>query len=158
MSWAFQGQRSYGEGLTPLGIGVLSWLWWIVLLFPGKNALPCSSLGIHLVGSLAPWRSKLIISPCVPIQHGTCPLGMILHIHKYALHGIISHRDHSMSITSNHQYLLNMCIKPLYPGLVLKDIIKVYNTSLGKVTRRPIGLEYTGKGLFLERIKSKSCR
>jgi hypothetical protein len=63
-----------------------------------------------------------------------------------------------MSITSNHQYLLNMCIKPLYPSLVLKVIIQVCNTSLGKVTGRPIGLVFTGRRMFLEKIKSKSCR
>ena len=51
-----------------------------------------------------------------------------------------------------------MCIKPLYPNLVLKEIIQVYNTSLGKVTGRPIGLVSTGRGMFLEKIKSKSCR
>jgi hypothetical protein len=63
-----------------------------------------------------------------------------------------------MSITSNHQYLLNMCIKPLYPSLVLKEIIQVCNTSLGKVTGRPIGLVSIGRRMFLEKIKSKSCR
>jgi hypothetical protein len=63
-----------------------------------------------------------------------------------------------MPITYNHQYLLNMCIKPLYPSLVLKDIIQVCNTSLGKVTGCPIRLVSTGRGMFLERIKYKSCR
>jgi hypothetical protein len=51
-----------------------------------------------------------------------------------------------------------MCIKPLYPSLVLKEIIQVCNTSLGKVTGRPIGLVSTGRRMFLEKIKSKSCR
>jgi hypothetical protein len=63
-----------------------------------------------------------------------------------------------MSITSNHQYLLNMCIKPLYPSLSLKEIIQVCNTSLGEVTGRPTGLVSTGRWMFLERIKSESCR
>jgi hypothetical protein len=54
--------------------------------------------------------------------------------------------------------LLNMCIKSLYPSLVLKDIIQVCNASLEEVTGRPIGLVSTGKGMFLERIKSKSCK
>ena len=51
-----------------------------------------------------------------------------------------------------------MCIKPLYPSLVLKDIIQVCNTSLGKVTGCPIGLVSTGKGKFPEKTKSKSCK
>jgi hypothetical protein len=63
-----------------------------------------------------------------------------------------------MSIRYNHQYLLNMCIKPLYLSVMLKEIIQVYNTSLGKVTECPIGLVSTGKGKFLENTKSKSCK
>jgi hypothetical protein len=41
---------------------------------------------------------------------------------------------------------------------MLKDIIQVCNTSLGKVTGRPIGLVSTGKGKFSEKTKSKSCK
>jgi hypothetical protein len=51
-----------------------------------------------------------------------------------------------------------MCIKPLLPSQVLKDIIQIYNASLEEVTWRPIGLVFTGKGMFLEEIKSKSCK
>ena len=117
---------------------------------------PYWGLSIHLVGSSTPWRSELIISPCVPVQCGTCSSGMILHINKYALHGLISHRDNS---NFNHiQSSLNMCIKPLLPSQVLKDIIQICNTSLEEVTRRPIGLVSTGKGMFPEEIKSKSCK
>jgi hypothetical protein len=76
---------------------------------------PCWGLSIHLVGSSAPWRSELIISPCVPIQCGTCPSGMILHINSYALHGLISHRDHSNVNHISSSILLNMCIKPRLP-------------------------------------------
>jgi hypothetical protein len=75
---------------------------------------PCWGLSIHLVGSSAPWRSELIISPCVPVQYGTCPSGMILHINKYALHGLISHRDHSNVNHIQSSILLNMCIKTLF--------------------------------------------
>jgi hypothetical protein len=41
---------------------------------------------------------------------------------------------------------------------MLEEIIKVCNTSLGKVTRRPIGLVSTGEGKFPEKTKSKSCK
>jgi hypothetical protein len=84
---------------------------------PLSGLCPCWGLSIHLVGSLAPWRSKLIISPCVPVQHGTCPSGIILHINSYALHGLISHRDHSNVNHISSSILLNMCIKPLLPQL-----------------------------------------
>jgi hypothetical protein len=76
---------------------------------------PCWGLSIHLVGSSAPWRSELIISPCVPVQCGTCPSGMILHINRYTLHGLISHRDHSNVNHISSSILLNMCMEPLLP-------------------------------------------
>jgi hypothetical protein len=98
-SWAFQGHCPGGKGTTPLGTGLLGCLWWNILLFSDANPLLCLSplLGSQhpFDGLSAPWRSKLIISPCVPIHKGTCPSGMALHIIKYALHGLISHRDHS---------------------------------------------------------------
>jgi hypothetical protein len=161
-SWAFQGQRLSGEGTTPLGIGLLNCLWWNVLLFPGANTLSrlCSLLGSqhYLVGSSSPWRSELIISLCVPVQYGTCPLGMILHINRYALHGLISHMDHSNVNQIQSSILLNMCIKPFLPSQVLKDIIQICKASLEGVTGHPIGLVSTGKGLFSKEIKSKSCK
>jgi hypothetical protein len=78
---------------------------------------PCWGLSVHQVGSSAPWRSELIISPCVPVQHGTYPSSMILHINSYALHGLISHKDHSNVNHISSSILLNMCIKPLLPQL-----------------------------------------
>jgi hypothetical protein len=124
-------------------------------LFP--VSAPCWGLNIHLVGSSAPWRSELIISPYVPVQYGTGPSGMILHINRYTLHGLISHRDHSNVNHIQSSILLNMCIKPFLPSQVLKDIIQIYKESLEEVIRRPIGLVSTGNGMFLEEIKSKSC-
>jgi hypothetical protein len=38
---------------------------------------------------------------------------MILHINSYALHGLISHRDHSNVNHISSSILLNMCIKSL---------------------------------------------
>ena len=68
---------------------------------------------VHLMGSSAPWRSELIISPCVPVQGGTCPSGMIMHINNYALHGMISHMDHSNVNHISSVILSNICIKTL---------------------------------------------
>jgi hypothetical protein len=51
-----------------------------------------------------------------------------------------------------------MCIKPFLPNQVLQDIIQIYYASLGEVTGHPIGLVSTGKGMFLEEIKSNSCK
>ena len=42
---------------------------------------------------------------------------MILHINNYAIHGLISHKDHSNVNHIASSILLNMCIKPLLPQL-----------------------------------------
>jgi hypothetical protein len=93
-----QGQCRGGKCITPLGTGSLRCLWWNVLLFFDANPMICL---FPLLGSQhpsdgisAPWRSELIISPCVPIHKGTIPSSMVLHISRYPLHGLISHRDH----------------------------------------------------------------
>jgi hypothetical protein len=44
---------------------------------------------------------------------GTCPSGMVLHIENFALHGLISHRDHSNVNHISSLILSNTCIKPL---------------------------------------------
>jgi len=44
---------------------------------------------------------------------GTCPLGMVLHIKKFTLHGLISPRDHSNFNHISSLILSNACIKPL---------------------------------------------
>jgi len=49
-----------------------------------------------------------------------------------------------------------MCIKPLLLSQVLKDIIQICKPSL-EVTGHPIGVVFTGCGMFLGEIKSKSC-
>jgi hypothetical protein len=59
---------------------------------------------VHLMGSSAPWRSELIISPCAPILwylsagHGPAH-------QNYALQGLISPRHHS---NVNHMSSLNL--------------------------------------------------
>jgi hypothetical protein len=44
---------------------------------------------------------------------GTYPSGMVLHIKNYALHGLISHRDHSNVNHISSLILSNKCIKTL---------------------------------------------
>jgi hypothetical protein len=57
----------------------------------------CPLLGSqHPSGGLStPWRSELIISPCVPVHLGTCHWVWSCNINRYAFHGLISHMDHS---------------------------------------------------------------
>jgi hypothetical protein len=133
----------------------------LALLFSAANPLICLC---PLLGSQhssdgfpTPWRFELIISPCVPVQYGTCSSGMILHISRYTLHGLISHMDHSNVNYIQSSILLNLCIKPLLPSQVLKDITQICKPSLEEVTGHPIGLMLTGGGMFPGEIKSKSC-
>jgi hypothetical protein len=44
---------------------------------------------------------------------GTCPSGMVLHIKNFALHGLISPRDHSNVNHISSLILSNACIRPL---------------------------------------------
>jgi hypothetical protein len=83
-----------GKGKTPLGPSLPSCLWWNVLLSLRCKPLvyACPWLGSQHPsgGILALWRSELIISPYVPVcRVWSC------NNNKYALHGLISHRDHS---------------------------------------------------------------
>jgi hypothetical protein len=72
MSWAFQGQHPSGKGTTPLGTGLLRYLCWNVLLFSDVKPLiylcPLLRSQHPSDGLSAPWRSELIISPCVSIH------------------------------------------------------------------------------------------
>ena len=86
----------------------------------------------------------MIISPCVPVQHGTYLSGMFLHINNYTF---ISHKDHSNVNHISSSILLNMCIKSLIHQLTTQR----HYTSLEKRTRRLIGLVSTRKGKFPER-------
>jgi hypothetical protein len=45
--------------------------------------------------------------------NGTCPSGMVLHIKNFALHGLISHRDHSNVNHVSSLILSNICNKTL---------------------------------------------
>jgi hypothetical protein len=93
-----QGPTSRWEGKTPLCLGLSCCLWWNVLF-----SLRCKPL-VYVypwLGSQHPsggilflWRSELIISPCVPVRR-VWPCNN----NKYALHGLISHMDHS---NANH--------------------------------------------------------
>jgi hypothetical protein len=100
----------------------------------------------------------MIISPCVPVQHGTCPSGMILHINSYALHRLISHRDHGNFNHVSSSILLNMCIKPLLAQLKYQRHYTSLQYKSGESDRGPIGLVSTGKGRFSKKTKSKPCK
>jgi hypothetical protein len=70
----------------------------------------------HLMGSSAPWRSELIISPCVPVHWYLSAGYGPAHQKLRPLHGLINPRDHSNVNHISSLNLSNTCIKPLaYP-------------------------------------------
>ena len=116
-------------------------------------SLPPVGVSTSIGWALQPHGGSNCSSPHVYLSVGHDPTHQQLHppwAHKSQIIANVNHISSSI--------LLNMCIKPLYPSLVLKDIIQVCNTSLEEVTRHPIGLMSTRRGMFLERIKSKSCK
>jgi hypothetical protein len=64
-------------------------------------------------GLFSPMEVRTDHLPMCTGPNGTCPSGMILHINSYALHGLISHRDHSNVNHISSSILLNTCIKSL---------------------------------------------
>jgi len=102
-------------------------------------------------GLFSPMEVRTGHLPMCTGPSGTCPSGMVLHIKSYALHGLISHRDHSNVDHISSSILLNICIKPLIHHSIAQDITKTCNTRLEKRSRRPIGLVSTRKGKFPER-------
>jgi hypothetical protein len=79
---------------------------------------------------------------------GTCPSGMVLHIKNFALHGLISPRDHSNVNHISSLILSNAYIKPLAHRLIAQ---RHYNNLLYKAEEKakcPIGPASIRKGKF----------
>jgi hypothetical protein len=64
-------------------------------------------------GLFGPMEVRTDHLPMCTGPNGTCSSGMVLHIKGYALHGLISHRDHSNVNHISSLILLNICIKSL---------------------------------------------
>jgi hypothetical protein len=106
---------------------------------------------VHLMGSSAPWRSELVISPCAPILW-YLSTGMVLHIKSYALQGLISPRHHSNVNHISSLKLSNICITSLSNLLRAQ---RPYTDPLYKakeIKGQPIGQIPTRKGKFPQRV------
>jgi hypothetical protein len=104
--------------------------------FSHAKARPINVLSLLLMRSQQP--SDGLFSPMeIQTNHlsmctiplGTWPLGMVLHIKKFALHGLISPRDHSNVNHISSLILSNACIKPLAYHLIAQ---RNYNDLLYK--------------------------
>jgi hypothetical protein len=76
---------------------------------------PCPVVGSQHPsdGLFSPMEVRTGHLPMCIGPNGTCLSGMVLHIKGYALHGLISHRDHSNVNHISSLILLNTCIKTL---------------------------------------------
>jgi hypothetical protein len=88
--------------------------------FLGPKAQPSIVLSLPLMGSqqpsdglFSPMQVRTNHFPMCTGPRGTCPSGMALHIKNFALHGLISHRDHSNVNHVSSLILSDICIKPL---------------------------------------------
>jgi hypothetical protein len=64
-------------------------------------------------GLFSPMEVRTNHLPTCTNPNGTCPSGMVLHIENFALHGLISHKDHSNVNHISSLMLSNTCIKTL---------------------------------------------
>jgi hypothetical protein len=108
--------------------------------FSRAKARPITVLSLPLMRSQQP--SDGLFSPMeVRTNHlpmctgplGTCPSGMVLHIKNFALHGLISPRDHSNVNHISSLILSNACIKPLAYHLIAQ---RHYNDLLYKAEEK----------------------
>jgi hypothetical protein len=108
--------------------------------FSRAKARPITVLSLLLMRSQQP--SDGLFSPMeVRTNHlpmctgplGTCPLGMVLHIKNFTLHGLISPRDHSNVNHISSLILSNACIKPLAYHLIAQ---RHYNDLLYKAEEK----------------------
>jgi hypothetical protein len=116
-------------------------LWWNVLFFFGAKSpiilCPISALLMgcqHPSGGLFnPMDVRTDHLPMCTGPNGTCPSGMVPHIKSYALHGLISHRDHNNVNHISSLILLNICIKSLiHLSIAQRDYTSVLYKSGGK--------------------------
>jgi hypothetical protein len=71
---------------------------------------------------------------------------MVLHIKNFALHGLISHRDHSNVNHVSSLILSDICIKTLIYHPIAQRYYKDLQYKAEENTRHPIGLVSIRKG------------
>jgi hypothetical protein len=71
---------------------------------------------------------------------------MVLHIKNFALHGLISHRDHSNVNHISSLILSDICIKTLIYHPIAQRYYKDLKYKAEEKTRHPIGLVSIRKG------------
>jgi hypothetical protein len=97
-------------------------------------------------------------SPHVYRSKWYCPSGMVLHIKSYALHGLISHRDHSNVNHISSSILLNICIKPLIHQSIAQRHYKNPQYKIGEKVKASYWASVHKKRKVSRKISSKPCK
>jgi hypothetical protein len=90
--------------------------------------------------------------------NGTCPSGMVLHIKSYALHGLISHRNHSNVNHISSSILLNICIQPLIHQSIAQRHYKNLQYKIGEKVNVSYWAGVHKKRSVSRKTSSKPCK
>jgi hypothetical protein len=165
-SQAFQGWRSTEKGSFPPGL-VLSGVPLMERPLPlwCKSPDPSPSCLYPLMGSqhpsgglFSPMEVRTGHLPMCTGPNGTCPSGMVLHIKSYALHGLISHRDHSNVNHISSSILLNICIKTLIHQSIAQRHYKNLQYKIGEKDKTSYWASVHKKRKVSRKISSKPCK
>jgi hypothetical protein len=135
------------------------------LLLRCKGPDPSPSCLCPLMGSqhpsgglFSPMEVRTGHLPMCTGPNGTYPSGMVLHIKSYALHGLISHRDHSNVNHISSSILLNICIKPLIHQSIAPRHYKNLQYKIGEKAKASYWASVHKKRKVSRKISSKPCK
>jgi hypothetical protein len=147
-SWIIKRGTFHLQWVNPPGLGSAKVFWMkTISFFSRAKTLLVTVLSLPLMGSQQPSDGLFSLMevrtnhlPMCTGPPGTCPSGMVVHIKNFALHGLISHKDHSNVNHVSSLKLSNICIKILidhplaqkyYKGLQYTAEEKRQSTLLG---------------------------
>jgi hypothetical protein len=90
--------------------------------------------------------------------NGTCPSGMVLHIKNYALHGLISHRDHSNVNHILSLILSNIRIKTLIYQSIAQRYYKNLQYKIEEKDKTSYWASIHKKREVSRKVSSKPCK
>jgi hypothetical protein len=109
-------------------------------------------------GLFSPMEVRTGHLPMCTSPNGTCSLGMVLHIKSYALHGLISHKDHSNVNHISSSILLNICIKTLVHHSIAQRHYKNLQYKIGQKDKASYWASVHKKSKVSRKISSKPCK
>jgi hypothetical protein len=109
-------------------------------------------------GLFSPMEVRTDHLPMCTGPNGTCPLGMVLHIKGYALHELISHRDHSNVNHISSLILLNTCIKSLIHQSIAQRCYTSLQYKSGEKDKASYWASVHRKRKVPREISSKTCK